>query len=152
MHKGIYAGLLGTVILFSACGYKKRILLKNLQQPFQQLRLVQLKVLLLLPLLILLLVMQIRNIANQVFSRLAFLQHLKCKKALYLLFHQKTLTKHFYFLLPTVPNYKVTILLLAFIKKLIEIICSQLPANKSVPKGDLEALVFIECHPKDRLR
>ncbi len=144
MHKGIYAGLLGTVILFSACGYKKRILLKNIQQPFQQLRLVQLKVLLL--------VMQIRNIANQVFSRLAFLQHLKCKKALYLLFHQKTLTKHFYFLLPTVPNYKVTILLLAFIKKLIEIICSQLPANKSVPKGDLEALVFIECHPKDRLR
>ncbi|OUK37790.1 hypothetical protein BU183_06755, partial [Enterococcus faecium] len=24
MHKGIYAGLLGTVILFSACGYKTK--------------------------------------------------------------------------------------------------------------------------------
>ena len=57
MHKGIYAGLLGTVIFFLPVDIKQRILLKNLQQPFQQLRLVQLKVLLLLPLLILLLVM-----------------------------------------------------------------------------------------------
>lgn len=56
------------------------------------------------------------------------------------------------FLIAHRSELQSTILLLAFIKKLIEIICSQLPANKSVPKGDLEALVFIECHPKDRLR
>ncbi len=133
MHKGIYAGLLGTVILFLPVDIKKNSVKEysaaisttevgstkststgNVDSQHSQ-----------------------SSIQSSSISSTSEMQE-STVPSLPLENSDKALL----FLIAHRSELQSDDIVISFYQKLIEIICSQLPANKSVPKGDLEALVL----------
>ncbi len=149
MNKGIYVGLLGVVLLFSACGNATKNSINessltnstpkvgstkststasitntstnNVDSQYSQ-----------------------SSIQSSTISSTSEMQE-RTEPSLPLENSDEALL----FLIAIVPNYKVKISLLAFIKKSIKIICSRLLASRLVPKEDQEVSVSIEFPPME---
>lgn len=142
MHKGIYAGLLGTVILFSACGYKTKNSVKESSAAISTTEVGSTKS------------TSTTSITNTSTGNVDS-QHSQSSIQSFSISSTSEMQESTVPSLPLENSDKALLFLIAhrselqsddivisFYQKLIEIICSQLPANKSVPKEDLEALVL----------